>query len=98
MRLKGDTDHPIVFSALNKEELQSIDEFLRMKKVRVKNEMEELAAAEVAALGDDDDDDDDDAMDVDVAAPKGVLAEEDDEDSEGELFEGARHGFGACAC
>lgn len=80
--MKGDTDHPIVFSALNKEELTSIDEFLRMKKVRVKNEMDELAAAEVAALGDDDDDDDD-AMDVDAAVPKGVLAEEDDEDSEG---------------
>ena len=55
-----------------------------MKKVRVKNEMEELAAAEVAAMGDDDDEDEEeDAMDVDVAAPKGVLGEEDDEDSEG---------------
>lgn len=89
--MRGDTDHPIIFSALNKEELQSIDEFLRMKKVRVKNEMDELAAVEAAALGDDDDDDDDDAMDVDAPALKGVLAEEDDEDSEGEspaLFSG----------
>jgi structure-specific recognition protein 1 len=58
-----------------------------MKKVRVKNEMDDLAAAEAAVLGaddDDDDDDDEDAMEVDAkVVTKGTLAEEDDEDSEG---------------
>lgn len=91
VRLKGDSDHPIIFSALNKEELTTIEEHLRAKKIRVKNEMDELAAAEVAALGDDDDDDDDDDMDVDKAAVKDLLGEEDDEDSEGALaLSGAR--------
>lgn len=85
VRLKADSDHPIIFSALNKEELAPIEEFLRSKKIRVKNEMEELAAAEVAALGDDDDDDDDnsDGMDVDKSlGGNKLLGEEDDEDSE----------------
>ncbi|KAK4705999.1 FACT complex subunit SSRP1/POB3, partial [Phenoliferia sp. Uapishka_3] len=83
VKLKGDSDHPIIFSALNKEELTTIEEHLRSKKIRVKNEMDELAAAEVAALGDDgDSDDDDESMDVDKAAVKDLLGEEDDEDSE----------------
>lgn len=89
VRLKADSDHPIIFSALNKEELAPIEEFLRSKKIRVKNEMEELAAAEVAALGDDDDDDDDnsDGMDVDKSlGGNKLLGEEDDEDSEGLFF------------
>jgi len=56
-----------VFSAVNKEELTSITEFLSMKKIKVKNEMEELAAAEAEALGGAlaEDSDDDDAMSVD---------------------------------
>lgn len=87
VRLKSDTDHPVIFSALNKEELQSIEDFLKMKKIRVKNEVDEAMAAEVAALGDSDDDDDDSDNDkMDVDAPRraaGLLGEEDDEDSEG---------------
>lgn len=56
-----------------------------MKKIRVKNEMEELAAKVGVAMGDDSDDDDDDGedrMDVDVKI-KGALGEEDDEGSSG---------------
>lgn len=53
-----------------------------MKKIKCKNEMEELAAAEAAVIGDVSDDE----MEVDAKAPAGVLAEEDDEDSEGEWF------------
>ncbi|KAK4049352.1 FACT complex subunit [Microbotryomycetes sp. JL221] len=81
VRLRADGSS-IVFSAVNKEELQSIEEFLKVKKLRVKNEMEELAAAEAAVLGDDDDDDDDDDMSVDgdARAKTGMLDE--DEDSE----------------
>ncbi|KAM0755556.1 SSrecog-domain-containing protein [Meredithblackwellia eburnea MCA 4105] len=84
VRLKSDTDHSIIFSALNKEEQQAIDDFLRSKKIRVKNEMEELAAAEAAVLGDDDDDDDadDDDDDMEVDGSGNALREEDDEDSE----------------
>lgn len=97
VRLRGDPEHPIVFSALNKEELQTIEDFLHMKKIKVKNEMDELAAVEAAVLagaGDDssDEDDDDDAMDVDGAASgrksntRDAIGQDlDDEDSEGEL-------------
>lgn len=42
---------PLVFSAVSKEELQTITDFLSMKKIKLKNEMDELAQAEaVAAL------------------------------------------------
>ncbi|KAI5475287.1 hypothetical protein MNV49_001669 [Pseudohyphozyma bogoriensis] len=81
VRVKADAS-PIIFSALNKEELQNIEEFLRSKKVKVKNEMEELAAAEAAALGADDSDDSDaesDKMEVDRNVGGG---EDEDEDSE----------------
>ncbi|GAA5892755.1 hypothetical protein JCM6882_000573 [Rhodosporidiobolus microsporus] len=82
-----------VFSALNKEELQNITDFLTMKKIKVKNEMEELAAVEAEALGGESSDDD--AMSVDDeeddrrprkkqgGAPAGAAMQEDeDEDSE----------------
>ncbi|GAA5841007.1 hypothetical protein JCM5353_004872 [Sporobolomyces roseus] len=67
IRLKDSLSGNPIFSALNKEELTSITEFLGMKKIKVKNEMEELAAAEAEALGGAlmDDSDDDDAMSVD---------------------------------
>jgi len=67
IRLKDSLSGNPIFSALNKEELTSITEFLSMKKIKVKNEMEELAAAEAEALGGAlmDDSDDDDAMSVD---------------------------------
>ncbi|GAA5820920.1 hypothetical protein JCM11251_001876 [Rhodosporidiobolus azoricus] len=83
-----------VFSALNKEELQNITDFLQMKKIKVKNEMEELAAAEAEALGGALSSDDEDAMSVDEEESSGrrkrqggggakeELREEDDEDSE----------------
>ncbi|GAA6060442.1 hypothetical protein JCM10212_000035 [Sporobolomyces blumeae] len=65
IRLKDSTSGPLTFSALNKEELTSITEFLSMKKIKVQNEMEELAAAEAEALGgalsDDSEMDEDDA-------------------------------------
>jgi structure-specific recognition protein 1 len=65
--LKDSTSGNPSFSSLNKEELTAITEFLTMKKIKVKNEMEELAAAEAEALGGamEDDSDDDDAMSVD---------------------------------
>jgi structure-specific recognition protein 1 len=88
-----------IFSALNKEELTSITEFLTMKKIKVKNEMEELAAAEAEALGGamEDDSDDDDAMSIDsddddrpkkrqsakATGPATIGQMGDDEDSEG---------------
>ncbi|GAA5874984.1 hypothetical protein JCM16303_004968 [Sporobolomyces ruberrimus] len=67
IRLKDSTSGNPSFSSLNKEELTAITEFLTMKKIKVKNEMEELAAAEAEALGGamEDDSDDDDAMSVD---------------------------------
>jgi hypothetical protein len=67
IRLKDSMSGNPVFSAVNKEELTSITEFLSMKKIKVKNEMEELAAAEAEALGGAlaEDSDDDDAMSVD---------------------------------
>ncbi|GAA6017728.1 hypothetical protein JCM10207_000477 [Rhodosporidiobolus poonsookiae] len=88
---------PLVFSALNKEELQNITDFLTMKKIKVKNEMEEMAAVEAEALGGASSDDDD-AMSVDEdeddrpkrraaggAAAGGDMREEDDEDSEASI-------------
>lgn len=92
VRPKADPDHPIVFSALNKEELQNIEDFLHTKKIKVKNEMDDMAAVEAAVLGaagDSDDDDDDDDMDVDDK-PKASLRDTiggdgEDEDSEGKV-------------
>ncbi|SCZ89982.1 BZ3500_MvSof-1268-A1-R1_Chr1-3g01704 [Microbotryum saponariae] len=88
IRLRGDPDHPIVFSALNKEELQPIEDFLRMKKIKIKNEMDEIAAVEAAVLGADDSDEEDeeeDDEDGDVkmkTVKNGGGAEEDDEDED----------------
>ncbi|GAA5958801.1 hypothetical protein JCM21900_004768 [Sporobolomyces salmonicolor] len=94
IRLKDSSSGPLVFSALNKEELTNITDFLTMKKIKVKNEMEELAAAEAEALGGGISDDDD-AMSVDSdeesdagrrkakkAATGAPLMEDEDEDSE----------------
>ncbi|GAA6039203.1 hypothetical protein JCM8097_000468 [Rhodosporidiobolus ruineniae] len=93
IRLKDSTSGPLVFSALNKEELPNLTDFLTMKKIKVKNEMDEIAAAEAEALGAESSDED--AMSVDedegegrgkrksaVGALNGDLREEDDEDSE----------------
>ncbi|SCV68203.1 BQ2448_324 [Microbotryum intermedium] len=87
IRLRGDPDHPIVFSALNKEELQPIEDFLRMKKIKIKNEMDEMAAVEAAVLGVDDsdedqDDDDDEDGDVKMKKVKGGQGEEDDDEDD----------------
>ncbi|GAA5833091.1 hypothetical protein JCM3766R1_001389 [Sporobolomyces carnicolor] len=98
IRLKDASSGNPVFSALNKEELTSITDFLAMKKIKVKNEMEELAAAEAEALGGAlEDDSDEDAMSVDSdddddrpkrkqgaggAATIGQMNADDDEDSE----------------
>lgn len=85
MKSTATTTENVVFTSVMKDELESIEEFLTMKKVRVKNEAEEVvAAAVVMALGSDDDEGDDDSD----AAPRGKkaggdLREEDDEDSEG---------------
>ncbi|GAA5863656.1 hypothetical protein JCM8547_003683 [Rhodosporidiobolus lusitaniae] len=94
IRLKDSST--LLFSALNKEELPAITDFLTMKKIKVKNEMEELAAAEAEALGAESSEDE--AMSVDGdsedegkkrkgrvgggAVGGGELREEDDEDSE----------------
>ncbi|GAA5930092.1 uncharacterized protein JCM15063_004715 [Sporobolomyces koalae] len=98
IRLKDSSSGNPIFSALNKEELTSITEFLTMKKIKVKNEMEELAAAEAEALGGALEDDSDDAMSVDSdddkpkkrASAKGAgstvgaaqMGADEDEDSE----------------
>ncbi|BGP11492.1 FACT complex subunit POB3 [Rhodotorula toruloides] len=93
IRLKdSSTGGPLVFSALSKEELTNITDFLSMKKIKVKNEMEELAAAEAQALGAADLSSDDDAMSVDddsddggrrrAKPAAGGMAADDDEDSE----------------
>ncbi|KWU45585.1 FACT complex subunit POB3 [Rhodotorula sp. JG-1b] len=85
---------PLVFSAVSKEELQTITDFLSMKKIKLKNEMDELAQAEaVAALdvsSDEDEamassDDDDDARSRRKKKAVGVDAMDldEDEDSEG---------------
>jgi structure-specific recognition protein 1 len=86
MKSTATTTENVMFTSVMKDELESIEEFLTMKKVRVKNEAEEVvAAAVVMALGSDDDEGDDDSD----AAPRGKksaggdLREEDDEDSEG---------------
>lgn len=69
----------IVFSSLNKEELESIEEFLRMKKVRVKNEMEEYNVVLGAV--------DEDMGGMSDSGIGGMVAggpgDEEDEDSEG---------------
>ncbi|GAA6004523.1 uncharacterized protein JCM10292_005655 [Rhodotorula paludigena] len=69
IRLKDSSSgQPLVFSALSKEELSNITDFLELKKIKLKNEMDELAAAEAEALGaagGASSDDDDDAMSVD---------------------------------
>ena len=54
-----------------------------MKKIRVKNEMEEVAVALPMDLGEGSDDDDLGGGDIKMA---GVAGEEDDEDSEGSSF------------
>lgn len=89
---------PLVFSAVSKEELQTITDFLSMKKIKLKNEMDDLAQAEaVAALdasSDEDeamassDDDDDGARSRRKKKPVGVDAMDldEDEDSEGAFF------------
>lgn len=87
IRMKGSADHATVFSALSRDEQEPIQTFLKNHKVRVKNEMEEIAAAEIEALGDDDSDDDD-AMSVDsdrprASAAKAAASGDEDEDSEG---------------
>ncbi|BGP58241.1 hypothetical protein JCM8202_002812 [Rhodotorula sphaerocarpa] len=46
----GGGSGPLVFSALSKEELQTITDFLSMKKIKLKNEMDEMAQVEAAAL------------------------------------------------
>lgn len=74
VKLKG--NEIVLFTGLNKEELESIEEFLRMKKIRVKNETEELAVAVDLAMGDGSDD----GGDVEM---QGLVGEELDEDSEG---------------
>ncbi|GAA5972879.1 hypothetical protein JCM11641_003986 [Rhodosporidiobolus odoratus] len=73
IRLKDSSSGPLVFSALNKEELQNITDFLTMKKIKVKNEMEELAAAEAEALGGalEDDSDEEDGVSIDSDEEEG---------------------------
>ncbi|KZW01517.1 SSrecog-domain-containing protein [Exidia glandulosa HHB12029] len=77
------TGPEIVFSGVNKEEHEGLEEFLKGKKVRTKNEMgDELLAA---ALGDDGEDDDEEmqsvaSSDEEPARPR--AANGDDEDSE----------------
>lgn len=71
------TAENITFSAMQKEELEGIEDFLKMKKIRVKNEMEELAAAVDTALGQEDSDDEMAVM---------AIGEENDEDSESMSF------------
>lgn len=78
----------ITFTSFAKEELESIEEYLLMKKIRVKNETEDVAAPELIAALESDDDDDAGDSDADdgpkkVKAAGGDLREEDDEDSEG---------------
>ncbi|BGP43577.1 FACT complex subunit [Rhodotorula kratochvilovae] len=87
IRLKdASSSQPLVFSALSKEELSNITDFLTLKKIKVKNEMDELAAAEAEALGaavSESSSDEDDAMSVDEDAPKRALpGMDEDEDSE----------------
>ncbi|TNY23134.1 hypothetical protein DMC30DRAFT_450742 [Rhodotorula diobovata] len=98
IRLKDSSSSaPLVFSALSKEELTNITDFLTLKKIKVKNEMDELAAAEAEALGaaamESDSDDDDDAMSVDEDKPRargaaaaGGDAMDEDDESEGALL------------
>ena len=68
-----------------KEEHEGIESFLKGKKVRVKNKMNEDIV--VPALGDDDDDEDDDMSDLtsgeEVRKPK--AANDDDDSEDGEL-------------
>ncbi|GAA5956646.1 hypothetical protein JCM8115_000636 [Rhodotorula mucilaginosa] len=87
---------PLVFSAVSKEELQTITDFLSMKKIKLKNEMDELAQAEaVAALdvsSDEDEamassDDDDDARSRRKKKAVGVDAMDLDEDEDSEVDE-----------
>ena len=86
IRLKASAgEAPVVFSSLNKEELGPIEEFLRSKGIRVKNEMEELQQAEMAMLNAAGSDDDDDAaMSVDSDGDKGKIGGDMDDDSESE--------------
>ncbi|GAA5929678.1 hypothetical protein JCM3775_006519 [Rhodotorula graminis] len=94
IRLKDSTSSaPLVFSALSKEELSNITDFLQTKKIKVKNEMDELAAAEAEALGAAvmESDSDDDAMSVDedkpVRRPGADAMDEDDESEVDEDFQ-----------
>ncbi|GAA5985603.1 hypothetical protein JCM10908_007037 [Rhodotorula pacifica] len=88
---------PLVFSALSKEELQTITDFLSMKKIKLKNEMEELAQVEAAvldvssdedeAMASDDEDDSDDGGRSRRKKAGGADAMDLDEDDDSEVDE-----------
>lgn len=78
------TNEVIIFSNIPKEDLEPMEEYLVMKKIKVKNDVEEVVVAvRVKEAMEDDDDDDDDESDASKTGAGGDLKEEDDEDSEG---------------
>lgn len=92
----GGGSGPLVFSALSKEELQTITDFLSMKKIKLKNEMDEMAQVEAAALDvssedeammsaeSEDESDDGGRRKKKPVAGAGAMDLDEDEDSEGE--------------
>lgn len=72
------------FSAINKEEHEAIEQYLRGKKVRVKNQIVEDLA--VAALDDDEDEEMQSVASSGEEAPRPRVGGDDEDSEEGRLF------------
>jgi structure-specific recognition protein 1 len=94
MRVVSKTDNvDHVFSAISKEEVQPISNFLQSKNVRLKNEMEEVM--DIEPISDDDEEDDDVSIpsederpkkSKDKTSKKPARANNDDDDESGQSF------------
>lgn len=77
----------ITFTSINKEEHEPVEEYLKSKKLRVKNEMNDEMLGVVAQLDDEDEEMQSVASDGDAAPKPRLMNGDDDEDSEeGLLF------------
>ncbi|KZO96000.1 SSrecog-domain-containing protein [Calocera viscosa TUFC12733] len=86
LRITQKSSGDLIFSSINKEEHGKIEEYLKAKKVRVKNELQE-ELAEAAGLSEDEEDEDEDMQDVqsDEDAPRRAAGDEDDTEEGGLL-------------
>ncbi|KZT52506.1 SSrecog-domain-containing protein [Calocera cornea HHB12733] len=88
LRITQKSSGDLVFGSINKEEHGKIEEYLKSKKVRVKNELQEQELAAGPGLSDEDDeedgDEDEDMQDVqsDEDAPRRAAGDDDDSEED----------------